>query len=70
MKPIGAYVDFTETHNTHYAWLPKRTESGWVWLDEYIVVERSALIPGRAETRVAMTRSISKQQWLFEKLKG
>lgn len=70
MKPIGAYVSFTETVDTHFAWLPTRLEGAWCWLDTYIVVSRRAIIPGRAETEVAFKRKISKHQWMFERLKG
>lgn len=70
MKPIGAYVDFTQTADERFAWWPVRCEDQWVWLDRYIVVYRRAQLPGRAETEVKFTRRISKHQWMLERLRG
>jgi hypothetical protein len=69
MKPLSAYVSFTEDHEERYAWRPVRLEDGWCWLRNYIVVNKRTRLPSDGES-IVFRRRISIEQWLIEKFKG
>jgi len=69
MKPLSAYVSFTEDHEERYAWRPVRLEDGWCWLRNYIVVNRRTQLPSDRKN-IVFCRRISIEQWLMEKFKG